>query len=159
MIVATTLGRAAESNWVYLVSNQTLKGSVDITSIQVRDGKQSAWVLWDYNELQELSVAGKSQMYYSAKALSVFDCANEKYAIVSQIYYGGVSGEGVIVDSWNKPIGSTELVPVVPDSLASGILKFVCAVETARKEMQRLQSAPKPSRKAKPKARPPQTDT
>ncbi|HEV8620719.1 MAG TPA: surface-adhesin E family protein [Nitrospiraceae bacterium] len=77
------------------------------------------WKLYDFKTIQ--TVAGKS--YFSSKARSEFDCAEERLREFAYTWFSGSMGRGIVVLSDSNE-GRWE--PTAPESIGQMLWNFAC---------------------------------
>jgi|GEM_PF-520627 len=125
LLASTAIAAAAQNSsvtlppgWVEVTSGRRNRVSVDPDRIAERpDGTLRFWSRWDL--LRPDTIGGK-RYAYSMRQIEL-DCAEARMRTLADSYY---SSAGAVVGSYNPRY--PEWDPVVPNSVADGILKQVC---------------------------------
>jgi hypothetical protein len=104
--------------WVQVASGGSARVSVDPSRITERpDGSLRTWTRWDLARPDTIS--GKRYVYTMVQI--EIDCADARMRHLAASYY---SSAGLVVESFIPRY--PEWTPVIPDSVADGILREVC---------------------------------
>ncbi len=121
-----TGAEVAGSNWAVMVWSDPLTVLVDTDSIEPREARVVAHVMWDYSEAQ-VPAAAVTVPYRSMIGLLVFDCATLRFGGAGSVSYSGNGGGGepvgqYAIDPASAPLGASE-----PGTIGRELADFVCA--------------------------------
>lgn len=94
---------------------------VDIESVRTADGKIRFWQGHVFYEEQPLPT-GKS--FIRVTIGKTVDCASRSDSNVEAVFYGA---DGAVVDKYDSE-GISRLKPVIPETISSAVLDYVCAL-------------------------------
>jgi hypothetical protein len=114
------------ADWTQVNTSQSEKGAVivwylDVSSIRVRQGFQSAWLRKSYSAPQ---IYPSSAPYLSSEQLWLYDCKEERIAILTSNDFSGENGTGTMVD--HRPRTTLDWLDVAPESILESMFSLVC---------------------------------
>ena len=121
-VLSTTYG----ADWQPLPGTESALAYVDRESIAPRGKYMRAWVMLDYFSPQKTQSYPQRE-YRSGKYLWAFDCVEKRWAAIQGVNLTGDGGQGEVVESTSVDWSLARFVDVVPESLAEGVLRRVCA--------------------------------
>jgi surface-adhesin protein E len=113
---------SAAPQWLPVGETDELQDYVDVSTINRKGDRASAWFLDNFFEAQ--SLRGRKP-FLSRKARVHFDCRNARYAANEIVLYAAPFAHGQIVE---KTSGKSKLrfEEVPPDSLLEDMMEAVC---------------------------------
>jgi hypothetical protein len=95
---------------------------VDPDSIRRKGNLVKIWSLWDYKTVQN----GVKGSYLSQQSQIEFDCAEERYRVLSVADYSRNMASGNLVYSSSFDLTEVRWNPVFPGSVSLSVWKFAC---------------------------------
>ena len=118
------MASAAEPDWQFVTTSDDRIVYVDATTIRMRENHLIASVLHRFTA-QQTPLSGKS--FLSSVYLVTFECGSERSGFVSVANYAGNSGDGAVIDSFERSSDAVKLKYAEPRTLGSATLQYVCS--------------------------------
>jgi hypothetical protein len=118
------MASAAEPDWQFVTTSEDRIVYVDAATIRMRDNHLSARVLHRFSAAQ---TAPPDKSFLSSVYLVNFECGSKRSGFVSVANYAGPSGDGAVIDSFERSDHSVELKYTPPRTLGYATLQFVCS--------------------------------
>ena len=132
LITVATWAMADASNWTAVSSNDsTFAEYVDTNSLSIRYGQVTALFLKNYDDPQ----TDGRKPYLSTKVLRMFDCAQQRVAVLTVSRYAERDARGEVVDSMSRAPEQVILDKVQPQSIGSTEIDLVCSLWSKRLTM------------------------
>jgi hypothetical protein len=132
LITASTWAMADAANWTAVNSNDsTFVEYVDTNSLSIRYGQVTALFLKNYDDPQ----TDGRKPYLSTKVLRMFDCSQQRVAILTVSRYAERDARGEVVDTLSRAPEQVILDKAAPQSLGSTEIDLVCSLWSKRLTM------------------------
>jgi hypothetical protein len=129
LVAASTCAIADVSNWTPVGSNDaTSVEYVDTNSLSIRYGQVTALFLKNYDDPQ----TDGRKPYLSTKVLRMFDCSQQRVAILTVSRYAERDAQGEVVESQSRAPEQVILDKAPPQSIGSAELDLVCSLWSKR---------------------------
>lgn len=106
---------------------------VDVDSIKDDGRHVVAWTKENRKSPKQVMFNGKSVSYMSYIALRVFDCQQQRSAIVQGTFYSKANGKGESLYSFNEKLTNDLFSFVTPSSMGEAMLQFACEKQSPHK--------------------------
>jgi len=106
---------------------------VDVDSIASEGQFVRAWTLENRERTKAVIHNKKKVIYLSAIALRVFDCTNERLAVVQGTFYSKQKMKGEVLFSFKEKLTSDLFSVVNHSTMAGAMLEFVCDSQLNKK--------------------------
>ena len=123
-LLAPCIASAADPDWQFVTVSDDRIVFVDTTTIRMHENRLTASVLYRFAATQT-PLPGKT--FQSSVYLVDFECASERSGFVSVANYAGLSGDGTLVDSFERTSQSVKMNYAAPRTLGHSTLQFVCS--------------------------------
>jgi hypothetical protein len=128
-LLAASSAIADASNWTAVTSNDaTSVEYVDTNSLSIRYGQVTALFLKNYDDPQ----TDGRKPYLSTKVLRMFDCAQQRIAVLTVSRYAERDARGEVVDSQSRPPEQVVLDKAPPQSIGATEIDLVCSLWSKR---------------------------
>jgi hypothetical protein len=132
-LLAASSAIADASNWTAVTSNDaTSVEYVDTNSLSIRYGQVTALFLKNYDDPQ----TDGRKPYLSTKVLRMFDCAQQRIAVLTVSRYAERDARGEVVDSQSRPPEQVVLDKAPPQSIGATEIDLVCSLWSKRVAIQ-----------------------
>jgi hypothetical protein len=129
LITASTWAMADTANWTAVSSNDsTFVEYLDTNSLSIRYGQVTALFLKNYDDPQ----TDGRKPYLSTKVLRMFDCSQQRVAILTTSRYAERDARGEVVDTQSRAPDQVILDKVQSQSIGSAELDLVCSLWSKR---------------------------
>jgi hypothetical protein len=128
-LLAASSAIADASNWTAVTSNDaTSVEYVDTNSLSIRYGQVTALFLKNYDDPQ----TDGRKPYLSTKVLRMFDCSQQRIAVLTVSRYAERDARGEVVDSQSRPPEQVVLDKAPPQSIGATEIDLVCSLWSKR---------------------------
>jgi hypothetical protein len=128
-LIAASSALADASNWTAVASSDAASVEyVDTNSLSIRYGQVTALFLKNYDDPQ----TDGRKPYLSTKVLRMFDCSQQRVAVLTVSRYAERDARGEVVDSQSRPPEQVILDKVPPQSISAAEIDLVCALWSKR---------------------------
>ena len=125
LIAASTCAIADASNWTAVTSNDsTFVEYVDTNSLSIRYGQVTALFLKNYDDPQ----TDGRKPYLSTKVLRMFDCSQQRVAVLTVSRYAERDARGEVVDTQSRAPEQVILDKAPPQSIGATEIDLVCSL-------------------------------
>jgi hypothetical protein len=123
-LLSPCIASAADPDWQFVTVSDDRIVFVDTTTIRMRENRLTASVLYRF-AAKQTPLPGKT--FQSSVYLVDFECESERSGFVSVTNYEGSSGDGALVDSFERSNYSVKMNYSPPRTLGHTTLQFVCS--------------------------------
>lgn len=122
LVFLTSTASAQESTrWTYFAENEEVKIYVDNTTLKRVEDVVRAWVLFDYRQPVRLN---NGVTYKSQVARNEYRCNEQESRSPNLTIFSGPMSKGKSLGGFKDADANWE--PVIPGSVAEGVLRYVC---------------------------------
>jgi hypothetical protein len=124
---------AQSSRWTEVGGSDQITAYADTQSLRRQGPKVKVWLKWINAAPADTDTVYPKKKYMSAKALSVYHCADRTAVTLQVIRYADADG-GEVVETLNvsdKPENYSELAP---ETIGESILNYVCKASPPSKK-------------------------
>jgi hypothetical protein len=128
-LIAASSAMADAANWTAVASNDaTSVEYVDTNSVSIRYGQVTALFLKNFDDPQ----TDGRRPYLSTKVLRMFDCSQQRVAVLTVSRYAERDARGEVVDSQSRAPEQVILDKVPPQSIGAAEIDLVCGLWSKR---------------------------
>lgn len=128
LLVLSTTGSAAESEWVLISKSAERQAYVNVARTRSEGDRLLYWSMESFGQPTTL---GPSPPHISRKTLTSIDCARETAATLSVVGYSGPDGTGDVTFTFDFSKTERRDSAVVPNTFGDTEMQLVC--KTSRK--------------------------
>lgn len=122
LLAATLPALAQEPAWSSLASDPAVQIEIDAGSIRRVDGQLTGWLMFNFADEQP----GRVRPYRSVLAMVAFDCEARRYAIIQGTSYGGLRGNGEVIDRFDAAPEDWQWRPADASAESTRMLDSAC---------------------------------
>ena len=123
-LLSPWMSSAAEPDWQFVTTSDDRIVYVDTATIRMRENRLTASVLHRF-AAEQTPLPGKS--FRSSVYLVTFECGSERSGFVGVANYVGPSGDGAVIDSFERSSFSVPMKYASPRTLGHATLQYVCS--------------------------------
>ena len=129
LITVATWAMADASNWTAVTSDDAASVEyVDTNSLSIRYGQVTALFLKNYDDPQ----TDGRKPYLSTKVLRMFDCMQQRVAVLTVSRYAERDARGEVVDTQSRAPEQVILDKAPPQSIGATEIDLVCSLWSKR---------------------------
>jgi len=135
VLLSSIAESSSAAKWFLITQTQDIKIFIDMESLRISGPKIKVWEKWVYARPQEVLSSSPKKTYSSEKILAVYRCDERASAFLQINEYADRDGSSGIVQHFSYPDVPSLYTQIVPDSLNEHILKFICGIKRAPKQI------------------------
>ena len=122
------------SYWVFVTSNEDAEIFVDMQSLQIHERDVKVWEKWVNIRPKEVKDSSLKNTYNLELNLSLYHCDEATYHLLKIDRYSDQKGSLMLMESYSYPETPPYKLKIMPDSVVSQVMDFVCGVKKTPKQ-------------------------